>query len=418
MSNTFKSALGYLHKALDKEKVDKRIVDLLSYPQRQIEIYLPIKLDSGEVIIIKGYRVQYNNWLGPFKGGLRFHADVNLEEIKALAFWMMIKNAVVNVPFGGGKGGIQVDPKTLSRRELERLTRAFARALFPNIGPQIDIPAPDVNTNSLIMDWFEDEYSKAVGRPTPAVVTGKSVDNGGLEGREEATGLGGMFVLEKLIQKLKLKKPLTVAVQGFGNVGSHIAGLLSDFKIIGLSDSKGAIFDKSGRGFNIKLVQSCKLEGGMIADCYCIGSVCDISKKHTGNISNEQLLELPVDILIPAALENVITRKNASSIKAKIILEMANGPVSEKADEILNKKETIVVPDVLANAGGVTASYYEWLQNMEGKVWSLEEVRYRLQKVMETSFEQIWKIHRQKKVSLRMAAYMLALQRLSKSVIF
>lgn len=420
MSNTFKSALGYLHKAAHNEKIDKRIVDLLSHPQRQIEVYLPLKLDSGEVKIIKGYRVQYNNWLGPFKGGLRFHADVDPDEITALSFWMMIKNAVVNVPFGGGKGGLQVNPKTLSRSELERLTRAFARALFPNIGPQIDIAAPDVNTNSLIMDWFEDEYSKAVGQPTPAIVTGKSVENSGLEGREEATGMGGVFVLEKLIRKLKLKKPLTVAVQGFGHVGSHIAGLLhkNGFKIVALSDSKGGIYDKDEQGFNIELIKTCKLQKGLIADCYCIGTVCDIATKRAGNITNEEILQLPVDILIPAALDGVITKENASSIGAKIILEMANGPMTEEADGILEKMGTLVVPDVLANAGGVTVSYYEWLQNMENKTWNLKEVESKLQRVMEISFEEVWRIHRQKNVPLRLAAYILALQRLSKRVIF
>lgn len=408
MSNPYKSALKNLKLAAKAAKIPDKILKALSRPQKVIKV---------KVAGVKGYRVQYNNWLGPYKGGIRYHPRVDLDEVKALAFWMMIKNAVVNVPFGGGKGGLEIDPKSLSKDELENLTRGFARALAPDIGPTIDVPAPDVNTNAQIMEWFASEYGKQVGKYSPAVVTGKPLSKGGSEGREEATGLGGVYVLEQTVKKLGFKGPLSVAVQGFGNVGSHIAGLLHDrgFTIVALSDSKGGIYEESGKGFNIELVQACKLESGLISDCYCIGTVCDISKNHKGNISNEELLELPVDILIPAALENVITKGNASKIKAKIILEMANGPITEEADEILNKKGILVVPDVLANAGGVTVSYYEWYQNMKDEKWSLKEVETKLKKAMIIAFEEVWKIHKEKGVPLRIAAYVLALRRLSKS---
>lgn len=405
----FQSALSNLKLAAQKLKTDPRILDLLSYPQRQIEVFIPFKNDSGHIEIVRGFRVQYNNWRGPYKGGLRYHQEVNLDEVKTLAFWMMIKNAVINVPFGGGKGGIEIDPKQLSEKELERLTRAFARILTPNIGPKVDVPAPDVNTSPKIMDWFEDEYSKITSRKSPAVVTGKSLKNGGSEGRTEATGLGGFFVLEELVKKMKLRKPLTVAVQGFGNVGFHIAQLLSvaDYKVVALSDSKGGIFNKDGQGFDIAEVKKYKEKTGTITGYK--------AKSNTVNISNKGIMLLPVDILIPAALENVITEENAPVLEAKLILEMANGPTTPGADVILEKRGIPVVPDVLANAGGVTVSYYEWLQNMKNQKWTKIQVNTKLKKAMTSSFEKIWEIKTLKKVTLRMASYMLALDRLSKS---
>lgn len=435
--NFFNKALTPLKKAAQKINLDKNIFNLLTTPERVIELNIPFKRDSGDLEIIKGYRVQYNNWLGPYKGGLRFHPKVDMDEVKALGFWMMIKNALIGVPFGGGKGGLEIDPKTLTEVELERLTRQFASALAPNIGPNIDVPAPDVNTNAKIMDWMEDEYVRqwkidngklAIDEnKLKAVVTGKSIANGGSLGREEATGMGGFFVLEELIKKLGLKKPLTVAIQGFGNVGSNIAAILHDngYKVIALSDIKGGIFNSSLEGFNIDLVRVCRLEKGMLAGCYCIGSVCDLAPKNDGVITNEELLGLPVDILIPAALENVITKENASRIKAKIIFEMANGPTTPEADEILNKKGILVVPDVLCNSGGVTVSYFEWFQNMHNEKWSLEKVNNTLREKMEKAFEEVWRIHKDlpagrqgKKVTLRIAAFILALKRLSKKADF
>lgn len=415
MENPFETALVQLKQAALAGKFDPDLIKILSTPERIIELFLPLKKDSGQTEMVKAFRIQYNSWLGPYKGGLRYHSKVDLNEVKALSFWMMIKNAVVNVPFGGGKGGIEIDPKKLSEKELEGLSRQFARKLAPNIGPQMDVPAPDVNTNSKILDWIENEYSKAVGKKTKAVVTGKSVKNGGSKGREEATGLGGFFVLEQLIKKMELKKPLTVAVQGFGNVGSHLAALLAQngYKVVALSDSKGAIYDPAEKGFNIQLVEACKLQKGFISDCYCIGTVCDLSEKKN-KITNEALMELPVDILIPAALENVLTKENAPNIKAKIVFEMANGPTSAEADKILNKRKIIIVPDVLANSGGVTVSYFEWYQNIKNQRWDLQKVNKKLQDYMTDAFESVWKIGASKKVPLRTAAYILALQRLSK----
>lgn len=408
MSNPFQVALTNLKLAGSKANIKQEIIDLLSSPERQIETYIPFKLDSGKLQIAKGFRVQYNNWRGPYKGGLRYHPNVDLDEVKALAFWMTIKNAVINVPFGGGKGGIEIDPKTLSGKELERLTRGFARKLAPNVGPKVDVPAPDVNTNSQTMDWFASEYAKATGKNAPAVVTGKSIGKGGSEGRTEATGLGGFFVLEQLVKKLKLKKSLTVAVQGFGNVGFHIAKLLQEagYKVVALSDSKGGIYNKDEQGLDIGEVKKYKQKTGLLTGYK--------QTENTVNIANKAIILLPVDILIPAALENVITKENAVNIEAKVILEMANGPTSDKADQILDKRKILVVPDVLANAGGVTVSYYEWYQNMKNQKWSKKQVNSKLKKAMAASFEEIWEISRTKRVSLRLAAYILALQRLSK----
>lgn len=418
--NTFDSALKRLKWAAEIIKLDPSILEMLSTPQRIIELNIPLN-KNGETETFKGYRVQYNNWLGPYKGGLRFHPNVDMDEVTSLAFWMVVKNAIVDVPFGGGKGGVEIDPKKLSEKELEELTRQFTRELAPNIGPKIDVSAPDVNTNAKIMDWMEDEYSKVTGDKTGAVVTGKSVENGGSLGREEATGLGGVIVLEQLIKKLGMKQPLTVAIQGFGNVGSNIAKILfqNGYQVIAVSDVKGAIYDSKKNGFNIDLVRECRLQKGFLAGCYCIGSVCDLAKKYEdGVINNQELLELDVDILIPAALENVITKDNAGKIKAKIVFEMANGPTTPEADEILNKRGILVVPDVLANSGGVTVSFFEWYQNIHEERWSLEKVNEKLKEKMVKAFEKVWKIHKDKKVTLRTAAYILALQRLAKKFSF
>lgn len=417
-NNYFDQVLIPLKKAAAKINADKTFLEVISEPQRIIELNLPFIYDSGKQEIIKGYRVQYNNWLGPFKGGLRFHPKVDMNEVKSLAFWMMIKNALVGIPFGGSKGGLQKDPKKFSEKELERLTRQFTKALSPNIGEDVDVPAPDVNTNSKIMDWIEDEYSKILGKKSKAVVTGKSLENYGSEGREEATGLGGFFVLEKLVEKLGLKKPLTVAIQGFGNVGSNIARILyrNGYLIIVLSDIKGAIYDSQKRGFNVDLVKQCKEEKGFLAGCYCIGSVCDLAKKvDDGILTHEELLESQVDILIPAALENVITEDNADKISAKIVFEMANGPTTPKADEILNKRGIMVVPDVLANAGGVTVSYFEWLQNKKGEKWTIEKVRSKLKENMTKAFENVWDISQKENVNLRIASYIAAIDRLQRN---
>lgn len=337
--------------------------------------------------------------------------------MKALSFLMTFKNAVIGVPFGGGKGGVAIDPKTLNEQELENLTRAFTRQLAPYIGPEKDVPAPDMNTNSKIMAWIFDEYAKITGQSAPAVVTGKPIELGGSEGRLEATGYGGVYALLAILKLLK-KKPedFTVAVQGFGNVGQYAAESLrqNGFKVVAISDSKGGIYIPEGI-LDIKALVKCKAEKGFLAGCYCLGSVCDIRNKRImkgQEIAPEAVLTLPVDIIVPAALENVIDESNARDIHAGIILEMANGPLTDKADKILAGKNIMIIPDILANAGGVAVSYFEWYQNMRGERWTKEKVFSKLKKKMEQSAKAVYQIHRQKKVTLREAAYLLALEKI------
>lgn len=385
----------------------KKIIDLLKrleQPERLITLQIPVIMDDGRTQIFTGYRSQYNSLRGPYKGGIRYHPQVCLEEVKNLSFWMTIKNAVADLPLGGGKGGIIVDPKKLSEKELEKLTRGYGQMLADFIGPYKDVPAPDVNTNGQIMRWIAEEYELSIENyelkkkytkgELLAVVTGKPLNFGGSLGREEATGLGGVFCLQKY---LKNKAGLTVAVQGFGNVGQFVAKHLvkSGFKVVAISDSRGGVYDKNGLDIDklIKLKQ-----GG----------------KNVGNqITSEELLELPVDILVPAALEDQIHKNNAHKIKAKIILEMANGPTTQEADEILNKKGVVTIPDVLANGGGVTVSYFEWWQNIQEQKWSLDKVNSKLKIKMQKATTDVLLIAKKYKVSLRTAAYILALQRLS-----
>lgn len=417
MNDPFTGAIEILNEAIKYSDAPDWLIDLLQQPERIIQLRFPLKKDDRSVVPMSGYRVQYNNLLGPYKGGLRFHPQVNLSEVKALSFWMMIKNAVCDVPFGGGKGGIEVDPKTLSKSELERLTREFTKKLFPNIGPQIDVPAPDVNTGPQIMAWIVDQFKilnlklKIKENHPQAVVTGKPLDLGGSEGRTEATGLGGFMVLQRLLQKLELGKRPTIAIQGFGNVGSYFAKFAFEagYKVMAVSDSKGGILDQSGNGgLNIPGIIKLKEEGKSFAE---------INLEKTTKISNEKLLELEVDILVPAALEGVINEKTATEVRAKVILELANGPTTKEADRILGEKEVLIVPDVLANSGGVTVSYFEWLQNMKGTRWNIEKVRASLREKMENAFNEVWNLSEQKKISMRLGSYVVALNRLSKSLI-
>ena len=417
-NNPWKRALLQLRGALERTKADPLLALRLENPDRVVEVSVPIRMDDGSARVFQGFRVQHNNIRGPYKGGLRYHSEVDMDEAKALAFWMTIKNAVVNVPFGGGKGGIAVNPKELSESELERLTREFTRKLVTIIGPDTDVPAPDVNTNGKIMTWIADEYAKAVGRYSPAVVTGKPIENGGSEGRTEATGLGGSFVLQRLLQKRKQDpKNMTVAIQGFGNVGSYLARYLhgAGFKVVALSDSRGGVYVPKGIE-SIEAVEKCKEKKGMLAGCYCVGSICDISNKDimgAREISPDEILTLPVDVIVPAALENAITEKNAKKIKANIILEMANGPTTLEADEILEKKGITVIPDVLANAGGVAVSYFEWEQNRKNEHWEKADVFARLQKLMDDATDTVISVAEKRKVSLREAAYITALERIA-----
>jgi len=414
--NTFKKFLEV--KELFKNLVgdDKSVEDLfkiLKKPQREIKVYLPLKRDNGEIEIFEGYRIQHNNFLGPYKGGIRYFSEVNEDEIKTLAFLMTIKCSLVNLPLGGAKGGIKVDPKNLSEKELENLSREYVRKIYDFIGPDKDIPAPDVNTNSKIMDWMVDEYLKISNSKDiklKATFTGKSIQNNGSEGREEATGKGGEIILERFVEKINLQKPLTVVIQGFGNVGYNLAKFLYQkrYRLVALSDSKGGIY--SEEGFNPELVMECKKEKGMISGCYCVGDVCDSSLGR--DISNEELIELDVDILVPAALENVITEKNANRVKAKIILEMANNPLTEEVDEILNRKGVVVIPDILANSGGVTVSYFEMLRNLNNEKWSKEKVFEELEKYLFKAFDEVWQIKEKLNIDLRKASYIVALKRI------
>ncbi len=416
-TNPWQRALLQLKTAAKQLKLDPLRLAQLSNPDRVIEVSLPIKLDNGEIKVFQGYRVQHNNIRGPYKGGLRYHQNVNMDEVKALAYWMTIKNAVIDVPFGGGKGGITVDPKTLSEKELEGLTKLFTQKISDIIGPDKDIPAPDVNTNPKIMGWIVDEYSQIVGVDSPAVVTGKPLDKGGSEGRAEAAGLGGVFCLLAALKKLGINpQGMTVAIQGFGNVGSFLAKFLQKegFSIVALADSKGGIYIPDGIK-DLDEVERCKKQTGLLAGCYCIGSVCDLKnkKKLDGkNISSESVLELPVDIVVPAALENVITYKNAPKIKAGIILEMANGPTTMEADKILNRRKILVIPDVLANSGGVVVSFFEWYQNLHDKAWSKDKVFSKLKEKMEKATDLVFSTADKYKNSLREAAYLVALERI------
>jgi len=416
--NTFKKFLEVkeLFKSLVND--DKSVEDLfkiLEKSQREIKVYLPLKKENGEIEIFEGFRIQHNNFLGPYKGGIRYFSEVNEDEIKTLAFLMTIKCALVGVPLGGAKGGIRVDPKNLSEKELESLSREYVRKIYDFIGPNKDIPAPDVNTNTKIIDWMIDEYLKISDSKDiklKATFTGKSVKNDGSEGREEATGKGGEIILERFIKKMNLQKPLTVAVQGFGNVGYNLAKFLyqKGYKLIALSDSKGGIY--SQEGFSPELVMECKKEKGMISGCYCVGSICD--SRLGSDISNEELLELDVDILIPSALENIINKKNADKVKAKIILEMANNPLTEEADEILNKKGVAIIPDILANSGGVTVSYFEMLQNLNNEKWSKEKIFEELEKYLSKAFDEVWEIKEKLNIDLRKASFILAIKRIYK----
>lgn len=394
------------------EKVDG---EKLKVPDKIIEVDFPVQMDNGEVRIFKGFRVQFNNARGPYKGGIRFHSEVNLSEVKALAAWMAIKCAVADIPFGGAKGGVIVDPKKLSEKELENLSRAYIKAIYQDIGQDLDIPAPDVGTNPIVLGWMLSEYENLIGHKEPATFTGKPLERGGSEGRVEATGKGGVYILQDLAKKLGFKPAqTTVAIQGFGNVGYHFAHFAqkAGFKIIAVSDSKGGVLVP--RGLDPLKTLECKKRKGQVAGCYCVGSVCDLS--YGRSISNKELLELSVDVLVPAALENVINARNAKKIRAKVILEMANGPVTPEADRILQKRKIISVPDVLANSGGVTVSYFEWLQNKKQEHWKKEKIMTKLKEKITNAFKAVWRQSQKQKISLRDAAYVLAIDRIVKAM--
>jgi len=412
-TNPWHQAQQQLHKIAKKMAISPLLLARLSEPDRILTVSLPLQKDDGSIHVYTGYRVQHNNILGPYKGGLRYHPHVSMDEVKALAFWMSMKCAVIDIPFGGGKGGITVDPKGLSQKELKELTKLFTIRLAPSIGATRDVPAPDVNTNSKVMSWIVDEYSKIVGKTTHAVITGKPLEKGGSLGRTEATGLGGSYAILAMLKKMKRNpKGMTVAVQGFGNVGYYVAKYLEQAgcTIVAVSDSKEGIYVPEG--LDPKTTLSCKREKGLLSGCYCVGSVCDVKKGK--RISNEELLTLDVDILIPAAMENVITHENAHTIQADYIIEMANGPITLAGEEILYKNGKIVLPDILANSGGVCVSYFEWFQNMHDQHWAKQEVFEKLQQKMEIAIADLFKTHQKTKGTLRDSAYTMALKRIQK----
>lgn len=415
MTDLFANAIARLDAAAKYAQIDPEALSRLKYPKAALEVSIPIRMDDGSLKVFTGFRVRHDDTRGPTKGGIRFHPQVSLDEVKALAFWMTFKCAVVGIPFGGGKGGVIVDPKHLSRLEIERLSRAYIEAISTFIGPNKDIPAPDVYTNPMIMGWMMDEYSKITNHHAPDVITGKPIELGGSLGRDDATGRGTYYCIKELEKKRNWDpKNITVAVQGFGNAGQHVASLLhrDGYKIVAVSDSKGAVY--SEKGFDIPSLIHMKNETREVRPVYCEGSVCEVvPAKH---LSNEELLELDVDILIPAALENVITKENADRIKAKVIMETANGPVTFEADEILSKKGILVAPDILVNAGGVTVSYFEWVQNKSGYYWSEDEVHQRLHAVMVREFNYLYDLVQKHKIDMRTAAYVHALNRIGKAI--
>lgn len=449
-TNPYESAQAVIRQAAEKMGLASWMVDVLVRPQREIRVRFPVTMDDGSVRMFEGFRVQHNNARGPYKGGIRYHWNVDLDEVRALATWMSLKCAVVDIPLGGGKGGVVCDPRAhdgvpaMSEGELERMTRAFVRMIAPNIGPDRDVPAPDVYTNSQIMGWVVDEYIKSVGDGAGrggfaeagvvggdaatsgagdaravsrlrGVVTGKSLDMGGSLGRDTATARGGQFVLREAVRSKQVGiselRGARIAVQGFGNAGSHFARLVhrdDGCIIVAVSDSRGGIY--SANGLDPDDVLAYKKEHGSLAG---YGDSAAAPGTNVTPITNEELLALDCDVLVPSALESVITAENASAVRAKLILELANGPVTPDADEILFKKGIPLLPDILSNAGGVTVSCYEWQQNLAGEQWSAERVDQQLEKTMTTSTAAVLEQARTHNTHNRLGAYILALGRIT-----
>ena len=386
------------------------LLAIIETPERALEVSIPVRMDDGHIEVFRGYRVQHSSVRGPCKGGIRYHPAVTVDEVKALAGWMTLKCAVVDIPFGGGKGGIVCDPTNLSEGELERLTRRYTAMILPLIGPTRDIPAPDVNTSAKIMNWFMDTATALRGEPMYAIVTGKDVAVGGARGRREATGRGVMIITQEVLARLGKKlEGITVAIQGFGNVGSVAALLLhkAGAKVVGVADISGGLYNPNG--LNIpELAEYVTRSPKRVIAGYTAPGVSPIP--------GEEVLTLDVDVLIPAALEGQITEQNADRIKAKVIVEGANGPTTPEADVILEERGRLVVPDILANAGGVVVSYFEWVQNLQYFSWDEEETNARLAQIMRRAFQAVWTMAQEKKVSLRIAAQMLALSRVAEAI--
>ncbi len=400
--NPFEIARTQIDRAGKKLNLDAGMLEILKNPRRELTVHFPVKMDDGTVKVFTGYRVQYNDAVGPFKGGIRYHWNVSLDEVRALSCWMTWKCAVMGIPYGGAKGGVICNPKEMSKDELEHMTRRYASEISIIIGPEKDIPAPDVYTDGQTMAWIMDTISMAKGFAVPGVVTGKPLAIGGSLGRDEATSRGLMYAVREAAKKTKLTlKGATVAVQGFGNVGMHFARLMHDeqgSKIVAVTDSKGGIF--SEKGFDPKEVLAFKEKTGSV-----------VGFPGTKPVSNEEVLELEVDILAPCALEGVLTSENAPRVKAKIIGEGANGPTTPEADDIFHKRGIVLIPDILANGGGVTVSYFEWVQNLSEFFWTKSDVDQKLEGVMVGAFNRVWDMREAKKVDTRQAAYMVAINR-------
>ena len=402
--NPYDNVLSVMDRAAELLGYEQSDYDMLKYPERELKVSIPVEMDDGTVKVFEGYRVQHSTSRGPAKGGIRYHQDVNMDEVKALAAWMTFKCAVVNIPYGGGKGGVVVNPSTLSKGELRRLTRRFTAMIAPIIGPEQDVPAPDVGTTPEVMGWIMDTYSMLNGRCIHGVVTGKPIEIGGALGRKEATGRGVMQTAKLILKKngVDLQRA-TVAVQGLGNVGGTTAKLLhkKGCKIVAVSDVSGAIYCETGLDIPgiLKHISAPKT----FVDTY--------NAEGVSHISNEELLELPVTLLVPAALENQLNADNADRIKAQFIVEAANGPTTPEADEVFAKKGITLVPDILANAGGVVVSYFEWVQNIQSVSWTEDEVNAKLTDIMTNAFTAVYELSKQRGISLRMAAYLIAMDR-------
>jgi glutamate dehydrogenase (NAD(P)+) len=404
-NNPWVAALEFLDEAAELMGLDPGIHAILRQPKRSLIVSIPVRMDSGSIRVFNGYRVHHDLTRGPAKGGIRYHPQVSLDEVKALAMWMTWKCAVVNIPYGGAKGGVIVEPKELSEREIERMTRRYASEILPFIGPERDIPAPDVNTDERIMAWIMDTYSMNIGYSVPGVVTGKPVSIGGSLGRGGSTSRGVMYTVLSAMKTLGLGvEEVSVAVQGFGKVGGGTARMLHDqgCRIVAVSDVAGGVMNE--RGLNPEAIQRHKMESGTVADF-----------PGGDRISNEELLELDADVLVPAALEGVITESNADRIKARILAEAANGPTTPKADKILNERGVFIIPDILANAGGVTVSYFEWVQDLQAFFWSEDEVNIRLRRIMESSFLDVYAKAQSETCTMRQAATIIAVSRVAEA---
>lgn len=406
-ASMFDAVLARLDKAAQIFGLAPEVAEILRHPKKEVAVSLPIKMDDGSIKVFEGYRTVHSTHLGPSKGGIRYAMDVNADEVRALSAWMTFKCAIANLPYGGGKGGIKCDPRKMSAGELERLTRAYTRSLSDIFGVNKDIPAPDMGTGKREMAWLLDEYNRIVGEDSPGVVTGKPITLGGSKGREAATGRGVMVASMAAMKKTGVNhKTATAAVQGFGNVGSHAARLLASqkIKILAISDHTAAFYNENG--IDVDKALKYAAANGNVLKGFDGGEV----------ISNNELLTAPVDLLVPAAIQGVITAANANDIRAKLIVEGANGPTEAEADAILNDKGIVVVPDVLANGGGVTVSYFEWVQNKYGHYWTEDEVNTKHDASMNQAFENVWFNAQQYKTSMRIGAYITALKKLDKAI--